>query len=262
MLVSLLFVLFPIISGCLFDSDGKDNVKKGSVSGKVTMVVTDEPLAGARVMLVNMKAKIDSADFTGNSTAFVDSALTGADGSYFIDGIRPGYYGIIPVGLATDPGAIYTFFPSGSGENCLFVMNGESRTVDFNAERVDYPGAGTITFTITVSILCDKTKYQLTELVTSRRKWILFIPFYDYHVVTTIANTPIDIFNHTMTNDLGFTAVFAAIDNYFHYDVKFRDNASGSLLNRTFDIGFPLSDTPASSEWKYEIETGILTRIP
>jgi hypothetical protein len=92
-LVMLLFVV-AFAFGCMFDSDDKDNVKKGSLSGKVTMIVTGEPVKSVKVLLVNTDAKIDSSDYSKNRAAIVDSAFTDASGRYVIDGIAPGNYGV------------------------------------------------------------------------------------------------------------------------------------------------------------------------
>ncbi len=65
---SLLLILTAVftVSGCMFDSDDKDDVKKGSVSGKVTTIVTGEPVIGAKIYLVNRNAKVDTLHYTDN----------------------------------------------------------------------------------------------------------------------------------------------------------------------------------------------------
>ncbi len=250
-----------MISGCMFDSDDKDDVKKGSVSGKVTMIVTGEPVAGVKVMLVNRDAKVDTTDYSNNRAAFVDSAVTGSNGAYVIDGIKPGTYCIVPVDTGADTTATYRFTPAQDSGTYEFAMNGDTRTVDFIAEKSDYPGVENGKFQITIAIHGDRTKYQLKKFTTSRRKWIVFIPFYDFSVVTEILHTPTDIFKYSMTNDLGFTAVLATVDNYFKCVIEYTEIAGGAIRTQTFDIGFPLGNTPASSEWKYVIETGALTLV-
>ncbi len=134
-LVTLLFVV-AFASGCMFDSDDKVNVKKGSVSGKITTIVTGEPVRGVKVVLVNTDAKIDSSDYSKNRAAIIDSAFTDASGRYVIDGIAPGDYGVSAI--FSDSTAVYKLSLSGDSPSYEFAVDGDSHTVNFIAEKKNF----------------------------------------------------------------------------------------------------------------------------
>jgi len=112
------------------------------------MIITGEPVAGVKMMRVNKDAKIDTVNYTNNRKDFVDSALTDGDGEYFIDHVKPGNYGIVPV--YEDSTEAYRFSPAGESESYEFSLNGETRAVNFKAEKLTTPGAESGYFTIKV----------------------------------------------------------------------------------------------------------------
>ncbi len=246
----LLFVI-AVISGCMFDSDNDKDVKKGTVSGKITMIVTGEPVANMKVYLVNMDAKIDSVDYPNNRKAFVDSATTNASGEYIISGVKPGSYGVVPV--FEDTTAVYQFSLNGDSASYKFAMNGESHSVNFIAEKKDYPGADGDKFTIKITIQAHHWgNYHETIRGYSvlRRHWELFIPLYDYN------STSQTFFNSDYTGEItlkksyGWTCLFYTLDNYFQINID-------SCL---FVVGFPIGSTPSYSEFVYDMPTNTVTQ--
>ncbi len=127
-------------TGCIFSSDDDKDVKKGKVSGKISMIITGEPVANVKVMLLNQNAKIDTVNYANYRAALVDSAFTDANGEFVIDGVAPGKYGVVPVNSETDTTHVYKFSLSGDTGSHKFSLNGESRTVNFIAENTNYPG--------------------------------------------------------------------------------------------------------------------------
>ena len=250
-----------MISGCIFDSDSdkkSDAVKKGSVSGTVVMTITRTPLSNVKVYLINKAVKADTVNYANNAKAFVDSAYTDSEGKYVIGDIAPGNYAVAP--LNGDAASVLKFSIVAGSDSCEFAMNGETRTTNFIAEKVDYPGAGGSTIGIDIGVYADNTKHQITKFTISRRKWIACFPYYDFSIETTISQFPLSIYNYSYSCDRGYTAVLFTLDNYFRCTVEYRDFADNALRTQTFDIGFPLGDTPDSSEWKYVITTRTLTR--
>ena len=254
MLIILLFVLVPVISGCLFDSDGRDDVKKGSVSGKVTMIVTGEPVAGVKVMLVNRDAKVDTTDYSKNKAAFVDSAVTGADGSYVIDGVAPGNYGVIPVQSSADSAAVYKFTASQNSGTYEFAMNGNSLTVNFIAEHTNAPGASASGFTIDVYFKTNN-KLDYNSIKIHRRLWVWFIPDWMYHASGEAENAGEGKVRIRIDATYGYTYLAYSVDNFFQIRFQADDQP------RTVDVGFGVSNCPAYSKFEYDMALRTLTRL-
>mgnify|MGYP001390974827 CR=1 FL=1 len=172
------FILVPLlaviaISGCMFDSDDDDTAKTGSVSGKVTMTVTGEPVTGAKVYLVNMNAKADTAHYADNAKAFVDSTITDSNGTYSIKNIGPGDYGVAVVN--TDTTKVIKFTGAADSDSCTFTMNGGSFSVEFIAEKLDFPGAGGDgQIELYVYFHNGRVNYG----ASSQKMWIFFVPIY------------------------------------------------------------------------------------
>lgn len=249
-----------LASGCIFDSDdGSVDAKKGSVSGTVKMAVTGEAVPGLTVYLVNKKAVIDTAGYDNNHV-FADSATTDSEGKYSIGDIPPGEYAVAPV--SRDSTTVYRFGFAAGLDSSGITVDGDAHSVNFIAEKMNHPGADGGAFTVTISLHADRQTHQFTNFTISRRKWILFIPYYDYSLSNTINSSPVDGYNFSLTCDRGFTAVLFTLDDYFRCTVEYREINGGALLSRTFEFGFPLGETPNSSKWRYDIATGALTRLP
>lgn len=248
----LLLLIVTMASGCLFGSDDEKDVKKGSVSGKITMIVTGEPTANVKVYLVNMDAKVDTVNYTNNRKAFVDSAVTGASGEYVITGIKPGNYGVVPI--YPDTSAVYTFSLGGDSSSYRFAMNGEPHSVNFIAEKKDYPGADSDKFKIKIFIHAHNwgSYYEETLGYTVLRKyWASFVPIYDYDETSQFYLNDQFQGEITLEKPYGWTCLFYTLDNYFK--IKF--------TNIEISLGFPIGSTPAYSEFVYDMPTNTVTRI-
>ncbi len=245
-----LFVVLAFVTGCVFDSDDNDT-KKGSISGKVTMIVTGEPVAGIKVMLVNKDTKVDTTDYSKNASAFVDSAMTGADGTYTIDGIKPGNYSVVPINA--DSVATYKFSLSQDSDTYVFSMNGESRKVNFFAEKIIAAGADGSVFTIVLYLKNGSYVQSVLNTLINRRYWVGFLPFIQH----ALSYKPEVVDNTTQKilfqSTYGYTALFYSLDNWFTV-------WPGGDNDCEFEFGFPISSTPAYSVFEYDFNTKTLTR--
>jgi len=248
--VSFVFVIFVAyaVSGCLFDSDDDKEVKKGVVKGKVSMIVTGDPVANVRVYLVNMDAKIDTVDYANNQKAFVDSALTNVSGEYVLNNVGPGKYAVVPVTSSTDTVSVYRFTPAKDSGPYEFSMNGETRTVNFAAEKVNYPGATTTgDYRIDIILAPDGTDSKFNVYY---RTWILFIPYWDGpYTYYKSPNYDTIIFGAPY----GFTTLLLTHDNYYKFELL----SNGD----TFEIGYPLINPPVYSKYEWNKTTKTLTRL-
>ena len=242
-----------MISGCIFDSDNdkkSDSVKKGSVSGTVKTTVTDEPVAGIKVMLIDRSVKGDSTTLRNSVKAFVDSAITDAGGKYVIDNIAPGNYGVYPVNADTT--VTYKFAVSASPDSCAFQINGESRSVNFTAEKLSVPAWSDEDAIGDYVYLQNGTA---TFGKSERRMWIFFIPFPVDG--TTLWFEKLDSGEQWFKQiyDPGYTVLAATLDNCQTYEITY-DNGK----KRSFTIYHNLG-TPANSKfyYNYDLSTGVLT---
>lgn len=252
-----------LASGCMFDSDGGDEAKKGSVSGKVSLIVTGEPVKGIKVFLVNMDTKVDTVDCTKNRAAFVDSALTDASGRYVIDGIAPGNYFVAPI--FEDTTAVYRFSPAGDSLSYRFAMDGGSHTADFIAEKSDYPGTEGNILKLCV-YFTEPKDYRLNTVNLQRRFWWSFIPvwtagtFMDGGVIWKEKNgsrryiSPVDF--------PGYTAIIYSVENYWMFQAVFtrKDDEPGNII-RTFYIYLPFIDPPKETYWEYDFDSDTFRRL-
>ncbi len=240
-----------MIAGCMFDSDDKDDAKKGSVSGKVTMMVTGTPVAGVKVMLYDAKAKLDSTDYSLNWKSFVDSTTTGSDGGYVIDGIAPGEYGVVPVNA--DTSVVYAFSLAGSGDY-RFTMNGDTHTVDFIAEKKDFPGANVEYITDSIG-LDTSDLVSIVSIYKARRMWVGPIPFYQ--------GTDTDTHNKSQIYckyEAGYTAVLWTMDNCYLYETTYIDK-SNREKKAILVIYHPLDCERTTYYYYYNPATGSLKEM-
>ncbi len=243
------FVAILFVSGCMFDSDDDKDAKKGSVSGKITMIVTGEPVAGVKVMLVNRNAAIDTVDYTDNRAAFVDSELTDAEGRYAISGIAPGSYGVVPV--FGDSTAAYKFTPGQSAGSYAFAMNGDARTVDFITEKRSYPGADSETFKLWVTIKISPL-YIIESVTYARRAFSMTMPFF---------KTPVEcgaVSEFLIGETMGYWEDIYSEDNLFQVKVLYHSDVDFTERVKTFYVGYMLRALPLESWWTYDFATGKL----
>ena len=265
-LVISIFII-TLVSGCIFSSDDNDNkkVKKGAVKGTVTMIVTGEPVANVKVMLINADAKVDTvnpANFTNNRKAFVDSAITGDSGEYTIDNIIPGKYCVAPVNSDTDTTAMYKFTSEQNSESSAFTVNGDSLTVNFIAEKLDISGSSGNYFKYSIYIKKD-SRYKINEVHINRMYWSLFIPYYKDWIPCSL-NTPEDTANysHVITKyvEYGFTAVIGTMDNLFELVMNYEPAGGGVDREKKFYFGFTIGHAPEYSEWELDIDAGTIVQ--
>ncbi len=250
-----LLLVAAVVSGCIFSSDDNKEVKKGKVSGKITMTITGEPVANVKVMLINRNAKIDTVNYANNRAAFVDSTITNANGEFVIDNVSPGRYAVAPVNSTTDPTRVFSFAPSQNSGQYEFSLDGESRTVDFIAENMNSAGAIPGYFTIDVVI---KNATNLKSIINQRRNWSFFTPFWaDPEMLSTTMVDPATC-TVRLTNSYGFTCLLCTIDNYFLITVY---RGTNYPVPQTFELGFSISSTPEYSKFEYDCNTLQLTRF-
>ncbi len=250
----LLFVAVSL-TGCIFSSDDDKDVKKGKVSGKITMAITGEPVANVKVMLINRNAKIDTVNYANNTKAFVDSAATDANGEFAIDNVSPGRYAVVPVNSTTDSTRAFTFSPSHDSGQYEFSLDGESRTVDFIAESLSYPGASNGLFTIDLVI---KNAKDLQAVISQRRAWSYCFPVWEgAHLLKSTMKDP-TTYTVSMVNDYGVTYLFFTLDNYFLMTVTL---GKDYYFSQTFELGYNIMSTPEYSKFEYDCDTRRLTRI-
>ncbi len=250
-----LLLVVALASGCLFDSDDKDDVKKGSVTGKVTMIVTGEPVAGVKVMLVNKNAKIDTTDYSKSRAAFVDSAVTGADGAFVIDDIKPGNYGVVPMPVFGENSYKYSLAQNSVSD---LTLNGETVTVNFIAEKKNNAGAeGGFTYKIFIK---KDSRYKINGASSLRKYWVFFVPYYDGYLSASVISMNSDKYSHYIqqTETWGYTAVLWTEENYFKYTIVYETADTATDKTKDFYFGFPLSNTPAYSEWEMDIGAGTI----
>jgi hypothetical protein len=247
-----LMVVAVFVSGCIFDSDSdkkSDTTKKGSVSGTVKLTVTGGPVAGMKVYLINMKAPVDSSNYSNNHGAFIDSTATDSNGGYTFKSISPGYYGIAPAN--EDTTKVYKFTQSAGSDSCTFAMNGNAFTVNFIAEQLASPGIDPNQFHFQI-FLTDSGNNILTGVSYARKIWVLCFPGL---AVSTDAGLHSSF---TIDDNWGYTAVIYTITNYYEVTVKYCTRNSSATLTRKFTIG---SDSDQYPGWTYDYATGTLSRL-
>jgi hypothetical protein len=215
------------------------------------MIVTGDPVAGVKVMLVNKNANIDTTDYAKNAVAFVDSAITDANGAYMIDGVKPGDYGVVP--LNADSTATYKFSAAQGSGPYEFSMNGETRTAHFIAEKMDVPGADGSVFTIVLYLKNANSVDSKVNMFIQRRYWTMFFSFWEKDLIYApeyIDSTTRRVY---MQFPYGYTSLFYTLDNWFKVFPAF-------IPCENFEFGFPLGSTPAYSVFEYDLSTKTLTR--
>lgn len=255
-------LLFAVtISGCIFDSDNDkkaDTVKKGSVSGTVLLTVTKAPLANMKVYLIDKDAKIDMVNYEDNRNAFVDSAMTNSEGNYVIKNIAPGNYGVVP--MNEDTTAVYKFSTSANSDSCRFSMNGDSLSVNFIAEKTDYPGLTESDMVAVTVTFLNPDQSDILGVTYERRTWALFIPVWENPVVLDDRIQKHDDGSSFISQSFykGYTALLWSVDNTWRFTVTYQKKGEIRDKNASFIITYPLG--PATfGEFTYDTLTGTLT---
>lgn len=247
----ILLFLIAMVSGCIFSSDDPKEEKKGTIQGKVTMIFTGEPVANVKVMLVNKNAELDTTTGANNRAAFVDSALTDAEGEYVIDNIPPGNYGVAPIPSDADTAAVYRFTPAQDAGSYEFVMNGETRTVNFIAESQSYPGADNDSIRLRVTLLID-IPYYISNVTWERRAVL---------AGASIFKTPVDcgqVTEFLIEEPLGFMGDLYSEDNLFRINLIYQSDVDFTERERSFFVGFAFRTPLLDSSWEYNVMTGRL----
>ena len=250
-----------LTSGCIFDSDNdskSDSTKKGSVSGTVKLTVSGDPVVGMKVYLINTKISVDptDADAILSRSAFVDSAVTDANGKYSITNITPGTYGVTPVN--EDSTTVYTFTQSASSDSCVFSMNGNNRSVNFIAEKKDYTGiinkdSDLITDSITFENIAGYyNNGGEVSMVILRRSWLISGPILE----VTARRVFSDLYKVDTKYLPGHYSFFSSLDNFHYYTIT---TPNPTKVHKIY-IDHPLS-TPAGSVFNYtfDLDTDTLT---
>ncbi len=251
-----LMLVAAVVSGCIFSSDDDKDVKKGKVSGKITMTITGEPVANVKVMLVNQNARIDTVNYANNAKALVDSAVTDTNGEFVIEGVAPGKYGVIPVNSDTDSTHVYKFSLSGDAGSYEFSLNGESRTVNFIAESMNVPGASDSYFII--DVVLKNVYYPLESICCDRECHLGLLPGWK----GSMPLFPTEIEPHTylvkICTTYGYTCLFYTETNNFMVRPTFK---SPDPMYHDFYLGHDFRATPAYSKFEYDLFTRAVTRV-
>jgi hypothetical protein len=266
-IICMLFFIIAAVSGCIFSSDDDKEIKKGTIKGKVSMIVTGEPAAGVKVMLINRDAKIDTTNrgnYENNRTAFVDSAFTNAQGEYVIESIPPGVYAVAPVNCFTDTtAASYKFTPDRNSGSYEFAVNGDSHTVSFIAEKLEIPGAEEDGFRV-ITLIKKIAGYQVAKVFMWRKFWVAFIPMYVYVDECTLHHSydsDTSYYYCGVSCDYGYTAVIGTLDNALKYSVIFTRDNDPREYTADFYIDFTVFNTPRESTWEFDLITRTATRV-
>ena len=247
-----LMCVVALTSGCIFDSDNdskSDTVKKGSVSGTVKMVISNEAISGMKVYLINMKASVDTSNYSNNHGAFIDSTVTDSNGAYSFKNISPGNYGVAPAN--EDTTKVYKFAQSAGSDSCAFAMNGDSFRVNFFVEQLASPGVDANQFHFQI-FLSNSGDNILTGISYARKIWVLCFPGLAASVDAGLHSS------FTIDDNWGYTAVIYTITNYYEVTVKYRTRDSSATLTRNFTVG---SDSDQYPGWTYDYATGTLSRL-
>ncbi len=261
---SMIGFIVAAVSGCVFDSDDNDsnNEKKGSVSGMVKMTVTGEPIANVKVYLVNRNTKIDTVNFTDNRTAFIDSAVTDSAGEYIIGGIAPGDYGVVPA--IGDTASAYKFSLSAGPESNVFSLNGETRTVDFIAEKLANPGAGSDYFFFSIYLKKDSQR-QFGDVFLERRIQVLSVHYWSerYEALrqTYVPGHPEADSCINCWWERGYSTDCITRENVFRVTVAYYTPGSDIEMRKEFHFGFPLDHTPERSYFLVDVATGTMEQV-
>ena len=168
--VSLVFLL---LAGC---GGGGDGAPSGSVSGTVTSMDTNQPVAGLSLELVDKDftpyTGDDPASYAANQAAIVATAVTADDGSYSMPHVPAGdYY------LGAAPPSSQSVISS-SGENPVVVSVGEDAvTADVlsGTPVQSSQDGGTYYVDVTFANL-PESKDGKYDVDVYRRNWLFFIP--------------------------------------------------------------------------------------
>ncbi len=262
-----LILVAAMVSGCIFSSNDDKDVKKGKVSGKITMTITGDPVANVTVMLINRNAKVDTVDYAANLKAFVDSTVTGANGEFVFEGIAPGNYAVAPVN--EDTTKVYKFSYAADTNSSGFTVNGDAHTVNYIAENMGYPGAGwwpDIAFTVYVTDIFngEQCQYLVDSIELYRRQWSDFVTRMVF-VERAALWREYGRFFFRVYAPMGYSDCSQIVENYFEIRMKYRNYADmfGDFntvrKERTLTISYPMNQPPLKSTWEYSITNDTFT---
>ena len=246
---SILLVL-AVFSGCnqSTEPNSESTVQGGTVNGQVIDPIAQTGVADVKVYLLSKDVAIDTV--TGNNQhAFVDSALTDAEGLFTLEDIEPGSYALYPT-LATR-----LFNPDSSSDPHEFdIIDGSKFTVNFLLES---PNSKSGAMKITVDIVGSYWSYAIWPQIC-RQDWAVFVPYWtDWFQENKTQATPYSqpTFRRFVTyQSYGWTAAFYTVSNKFK--IRFL-----TAEEYPFIISFGLSNAPAESHWEYNSDTHVLTRL-
>lgn len=271
--------VFLLLAGC---GGGGTAAPTGSVSGTVTSMDTNQPVAGLTLELVDKNftpyTGNDPASYVANKTAVVATAVTGKDGSYQMPNVPAGDYYL---GAASPSNQSVL---SASGENPVTV------SVDKDAVTADLLSGtpvessqdeGTYAVDVTFENL-PESKDGKYNVLFFRRDWTFFIPLFsaqgyqqafsafDYSVGNIEFNpyAPYLGFTYVASNDkafppltLSFTApaedatnylYLVGCDNHYYVEITYTTPSGDekSVSSPLFSV--PLHSPPAQTSFVYD----------
>jgi len=244
------FVILPVLGLLIMTSCEKE--PNGLVSGVVTVYdpSTPEvktPLEGIKLYLINSDFRIDSIDYANNAGAIIDSAYTGSNGKYLIDGLPNGNYAIVPV-----PDSIMYHFELDNGSDSVkFLITEESfdHTIDFKTAMPD-SAAG----------------YQIRLSIINRPyggEVFLYRPVFLFNIIPSYNSVRIDNLLGSDADDMTLDLQFGIFGFLYVVSNNIRITAFDKFGNYLFTrwISNSYFNTPSVAHWQLDWTAQTITRI-
>lgn len=270
------------VAGC--GNDGPPQT--GSVSGKIVDAISQAPVSGVTVQLLNSAFKpytsaaalarfgSYSAMDAANRAGIAGTATTGSDGAYRLTAIPNGTYQVI----ARTNDNLQSFSPKNDAGSDTVVVNGNAATLDFDSAILATADIQPSFFTVNVTFRnipgAASSATSVTSIVILRRSWALFVPQYNAFLSSISPNAIVTSPNAasvslsansfysqaepvlSISAPYGYTSLFYTVDNYYYFSVL----GDAAPRRETPPIYFPLGSTPATSSFVYDYATNTMTR--